>query len=59
MEILNLVIAIVALAIAVLAFQRTGGIKDLRKSTAELLAKMEKKMREEEAAKAEKEGTKK
>ena len=54
MEILNLIIAIVALVIAVLAFQRTGGIKDLRKSTAELLAKMEKKMREEEAAKVEK-----
>ena len=57
MEILNLIVAIVALVIAVLAFQRTGGIKDLRKSTAELLAKMEKKMREEEAAKAEKEKT--
>ena len=54
MEILNFVIAIVALVIAVLAFQRTGGIKDLRKSTAELLAKMEEKMREEEAAKVEK-----
>jgi hypothetical protein len=40
---------------AVLAFQRTGGTKDLRKSTAELLAKMVKKMREEEAAKVEKE----
>jgi hypothetical protein len=59
MEILNLIIAIVALVIAVLAFQRTGGIKDLRKSTAELLAKMEKKMREEEAAKVEKEKTQK
>jgi hypothetical protein len=34
MEILNLIIAIVALVIAVLAFQRTGGTKDLRKSTA-------------------------
>jgi hypothetical protein len=56
-EILNLVIAIVALVIAVLAFQRTGGTKDLRKSTAELLAKMEKRMREEEAAKVEKEKT--
>ena len=55
MEILNFVIAIVALIIAVMAFQRTGGAKDLRKSTAELLAKMEKKMREEEAAKAERE----
>ena len=39
---------------AVLGFQRTGGTKDLGKSTAELLAKMEKKMREEEAAKVEK-----
>jgi len=55
MDILNLIIAIIALVIAALAFQRTGGTKDLRKSTAELLAKMEKKMREEEAAKVEKE----
>jgi hypothetical protein len=58
MEILNSIIAIVALVIAVLAFQRTGGTKDLRKSTAELLAKMEKKMREEEAAKVGSEKTK-
>ena len=55
MTIVTFIIAIVALVIAVLAFQRTGGTKDLRKSTAELLAKLEKKMREEEAAKAEKE----
>ena len=55
MEVLNFVIAIVALIIAVMAFQRTGGTKDLRKTTAELLAKMEKRMREEEAAKVEKE----
>ena len=55
MEILNLIIAIVALVIAFLAFQRTGGTKDLRKSTAELLAKMEQKLREEEAAKVERE----
>ena len=55
MGILNLVIALVALIIAVMAFIRTGGTKDLRKTTAELLAKMEKRMREEEAAKAEKE----
>ena len=55
MDILNLVIAIVALILAVMAFRRTGGTKDLRKSTAELLAKMEKKVREEEAAKVEKE----
>ena len=60
MEILNLVIALVALVIAILSYQRTGGIKDLRKSTAELLAKMEKKVREEEAARqVEKEKTQK
>ena len=59
MDILNLVIAIVALILAVMAFRRTGGTKDLRKSTAELLAKIEKKVREEEAAKAEKEEPKK
>ena len=50
MDILNFIIAIVALVVAVMAFQRTGGAKDLRKNTAELLAKMEKRMREEEAA---------
>jgi hypothetical protein len=55
MDILNFVIAIVALIIAVMAFRRTGGTKDLRKNTAEILAKMEKKMREENAGKEEKE----
>jgi len=57
MSILNFIIGIVALIIAIMAFQRTGGIKDLRKTTAELLAKMEKRMREEEAAKVAKEKT--
>jgi hypothetical protein len=32
MEILNFIIAVVALVVAVLAFQRTGGTKDLRKA---------------------------
>jgi len=59
MEILTFVIAIVALIIAIMAFQRTGGTKDLRKTTAEILAKMEKRMREEEAAKVEKEKSQK
>ena len=59
MEILNFVIALVALIMAVMAFQRTGGIKDLRNSTAELLVKMEKRLREEETAKVEKEKTQK
>jgi len=57
MGILNFVIAIIALIISVMAFQRTGGIKDLKKTTAELLAKMEKKMREEEGSEVEKEKT--
>ena len=51
MTVVTLLIAIIALIIAVLAFQRTGGTKDLKKTTAELLAKMEKRMREEEASK--------
>jgi len=53
-EVLSLIIAIVALIIAVMAFQRTGGTKELRKTTAELLAKMEQRMREEETGKVEK-----
>ena len=51
MTVITLLIAIIALIIAVLAFQRTGGSKDLKKTTAELLAKMEKRMREQEASK--------
>jgi anaerobic C4-dicarboxylate transporter len=47
MQILNFFIAIVALIIAIAAFQRTGGIKDLKKNTAELLARVEKRIREE------------
>jgi mannitol-specific phosphotransferase system IIBC component len=45
MVVLNFIVAIVALIIAIIAFQKTGGIMDLRKNSAELLAKMEKKMR--------------
>jgi len=55
MDVLNFIIALVALVIAILAFQRTGGMKDVKKSTADALAKIEQKFREEEAAKAEKE----
>jgi anaerobic C4-dicarboxylate transporter len=47
MNIINLILAIIALIVAIIAFQRTGGIKDLKKNTAELLARAEKKMREE------------
>lgn len=45
MVILNFIIAIVALIIAIIAFQKTGGIVELRKNSAELLAKMEKMVR--------------
>jgi anaerobic C4-dicarboxylate transporter len=47
MNIINLILAIIALIVAIIAFQRTGGIKALKKNTAELLARAEKKMREE------------
>lgn len=59
MDTLNLIIAIVALIIAVLAYQRSGGIKDLRQTTASLLAKMEQTVREEEKAGGQKEKPKK
>ncbi len=55
MVVLNFVIALVALIIAIMAFQRTGGAKELKKNTAELLAKMEKRMREKETGKADEE----
>ena len=45
MVILNFIVAIVALIIAIIAFQKTGGIVELRKNSAELLAKMEKMVR--------------
>jgi len=57
MVVLNFVIGIVALIIAIMAFQRTGGTKEFKKNTAELLAKMEKRMREKEAGEAEEEKT--
>ncbi|MDY6864265.1 MAG: hypothetical protein SV062_14925 [Thermodesulfobacteriota bacterium] len=58
MYILNFIIAVVALIIAILAYQRSGGISDikkqidsmgsLREKTADLLGKLEKKFRKEE-----------
>ena len=57
MEILNFIIAVVALILAIWALQRTGGTKDLKKNTAELLAKMEKRMREEKTGKGEEKKT--
>ena len=48
MNILNLCIGIIALVVAVLAYQKAGGGDDLRKKTIEILAKMEKYLKEEE-----------
>ena len=48
MNILNLCIAIIALVIGVLAYQKAGGGDDLRKKTIEILAKMEKNLKNEE-----------
>lgn len=39
MDILTLLIAIMALSIAIMAFQRTGGIQDLRKQMEDLSSK--------------------
>jgi hypothetical protein len=41
MEVLTLLIAVVALVVAILAFQRTGGIHDLRRQMEDLTEKSE------------------
>jgi len=48
MNILNLCIGIIALVIAVLAYQKAGGGEDIRKKTLEILTKVEKNLRKEE-----------
>jgi len=55
MTIVNFIIAVIALIVAILAYQRTGGSKDLkiqvsafRKKTADALAKIEKALRNQE-----------
>ena len=55
MLVLNFIIAIIALIIAILAYQRSAGSKDLkdqikslREKTADTLARMEKALRKEE-----------
>jgi hypothetical protein len=60
MSILNFIIAILALIIAILAYQRSGGVKDLRNTTASILSKMEQAVTKEgEAGQDEKEKIKK
>lgn len=41
MEVLTLLVAIVALVVAIMAFQRTGGIHDLRRQMDDLSSKSE------------------
>ena len=45
MNVVNFILAIIALIIAVLAYQRAGGTKDLRDRTADALNKMEQSLR--------------
>ena len=47
MSVLAFIIAIVALVIAGFAFAKVGGIADLKRETAETLARLEKRLREE------------
>ena len=41
MEVTTLIIAVIALVIAILAFQRTGGIQDLRRQMDDITSKSE------------------
>ncbi len=45
MTIINFILVIIALVIAVLAYQRAGGTRELRDKTADALSKMEKSLR--------------
>jgi anaerobic C4-dicarboxylate transporter len=47
MIVVNFIIAILALVLAVIALQRTGGMKNLRENVAEVLVKLEQKVRSE------------
>lgn len=44
---ITFIIAVIALVLAIIALQRTGGMKNLRENVAELLAKMEQRVRSE------------
>jgi cell division protein FtsL len=45
MAAINFIIAVVALILAIIALQKTGGMKNLRENVAEILAKVEQKVR--------------
>lgn len=49
MTVVNLIIALIALVIAVMAYKRAGGTTELRDKTADTLGKMEKALRRIEA----------
>lgn len=51
MTIVNLIIAIIALVIAVIAYQKAGGTHDLREKMLELIGKLEQSLRNEEGKK--------
>jgi hypothetical protein len=48
MGFINFIISVAALVLAIIALQRTGGMKNLRENVAEILAKMEQKVRSED-----------
>jgi hypothetical protein len=56
MWVVNLIIAIIALILAVLALQRSGGTKDLREKTASALSRMESSLRKMEEREKKSEG---
>jgi len=45
MVVVNFIIAALALVLAVIALHKTGGMKNLRENVAEILAKVEQKVR--------------
>jgi len=48
MSVINFILAIIALIIGILAYQRGGGTKELRDKTADALGKMENALRKME-----------
>ena len=48
MDVFALILAILALVVAALAYQRSGGVNELRETTASILSKMGKALRVEE-----------
>ncbi len=45
MGVITFILAVAALVLAILALQRTGGTKNMRENVADILAKMEQKVR--------------